>query len=53
MDGEFYKLPSHVRDAITHAKLHSKHSEFYYRLKDLNSKITKYKSIFYDRIPMY
>ena len=53
MDAEFYKLPSHVRKAITHAKLHSKHSEFYYKLKDLNSKIHTYRGIFYDRVPAY
>lgn len=36
---EFYSLPTNVRNAVTHAKLSSKHSDFYHKLKDLTYKI--------------
>ena len=31
----------------------SKHSEFYYKLKRLNEKISTYKEIFYDKVPKF
>jgi len=31
--GEFFNLPQNVQKAVANAKLHQKHSEFYYKLK--------------------
>lgn len=39
----FYSLPPNVRNAIELSKEKSKHSEFYYKLKGLNDKISTYK----------
>ena len=50
---EYEHLPPHVKKAMFQAKLNSKHSEFYYKLKDLNSKIGLYKNLFYNKIPWY
>jgi len=51
MNEEFFHLPKNIRSAITNAKMHQKHSDFYYKLKDLNKKITAYKSVFYNKVP--
>lgn len=40
---QYLALPPHVRDAIDKVKMKSKHSDFYERLKSLNSKIKVYK----------
>ena len=53
MDDEFFKLPGNVRKAITSAKMKNKHSDFYYKLKNLNQKINTYKDVFYNREPRY
>ena len=36
MPDDYRLLPLNVKKAITSAKINSKHSEFYYKLKDLN-----------------
>ena len=53
VDDEFFKFPNNLQQVITNARLNSKHSDFYYKLKDLNTKINTYKSIFYERVPAY
>jgi len=53
MNEEFFDLPENVRQAVTNAKMSQKHSDFYYKLKDLNSKIGTYKNVFYNRIPTH
>ena len=40
---EYDSLPEHVKKAIDVGKLKAKHSQFYYRMKDLNHKIHVYK----------
>lgn len=35
------------------SKLKAKHSEFYYKIKDLKTKIQVYKNLFDTRIPNY
>lgn len=52
-DRRFYNLPRNVRDAIENGKQKAKHSDFYYRLKNLNEKISIYKKIFYGKVPQY
>ena len=52
-DEKYWELPENVRHAIEVGKLKAKHSEFYYRLKGLNEKITTYKSIFYNKVPSF
>ena len=49
----YRKLPENVRRAIDVAKLKSKHSDFYYKLKNLNEKILIFKSIFYSKVPKH
>ena len=46
-------LPPNVRAAIEKSQQKAKHSEFYYKLSDLNQKIGLYKKIFYSKIPSY
>jgi hypothetical protein len=50
---QYDSLPDHVKAAINVGKLKAKHSQFYYRMKDLNHKISLYKQIFDTRIPSY
>ena len=50
---EYETLPTNVKKAIDVGKLKAKHSQFYYRMKDLNHKITVYKQIFDSRIPAF
>ena len=52
-DQAYYSLPENVRNAIENGKMKAKHSEFYYRLKGLNEKISTYREIFYSKIPTY
>ena len=52
-DENYYNLPCNVRLAIENGKSKAKHSDFYYRLNDLNSKIDLYKKLFCNRIPKY
>jgi|APCry1669189369_1035219.scaffolds.fasta_scaffold88864_1 hypothetical protein len=47
---QLINLPEHVRYAIQMSKLRAKHSPFYYRMKDLNSKIYVYKHLF-NKVP--
>ena len=35
------------------SKMKAKHSEFYYRMEDLNAKIEVYKDLFDARVPRY
>jgi hypothetical protein len=46
-------LPAHVKDAILKGKMKAKHSEFYYKIKELTTKIHVYRHIFDNRIPEY
>lgn len=46
-------LPEHVKQAIKAGKMKAKHSEFYYKMRDLNTKIQVYKQIFDTRVPSY
>ena len=52
-DQAYYSLPDNVRHAIENSKIKAKHSEFYYRLKGLNEKISTYKHFFYDKVPTF
>ena len=49
----YLALPAHVREAIDKVKMKGKHSDFYGRLKSLNTKIRVYQHIFYTRAPAY
>lgn len=49
----YYALPENVRSAIDVAKAKSKHSEFYYRLQNLNDKIFVFRNMYYSRMPTY
>ena len=50
---QFHLLPENVRAAIELSQEKSKHSEFYYKMKELNDKITVYKKIFDNRVPAW
>jgi len=52
-DRNYLSLPENVRHAIEVSQLKAKHSDFYYKLKGLNEKISTYKEIFYDRVPKF
>jgi hypothetical protein len=52
-DSTFSSLPVNVKRAIENGKLKAKHSDFYYRLTDLNMKIGIYNKFFRTRIPKY
>jgi len=52
-DNDYFKLPENVRHAIEVGKMKAKHSEFYYKMKDLNTKIAVYKQIFDNRVPTF
>lgn len=45
-DRTYSKLPGHVRSAIETAKQKQAHSDFYYKLQNLNEKLTDYSKIF-------
>ena len=49
----YWNLPENVRNAIDVAKSKSRHSEFYYKLQNLNDKIYVFRSIFYNKVPSY
>jgi len=49
----YWALPPNVRNAIDIAKQKSTHSEFFYRLQNLNDKIFVYRGVFYGRIPSF
>ena len=49
----YWNLPEKARNAIDQAKLKSKHSDFWYRLQNLNDKILVFKDIYYDKEPMF
>mmetsp|Transcript_39262 Transcript_39262/g.59922 ORF Transcript_39262/g.59922 Transcript_39262/m.59922 type:complete len:194 (+) Transcript_39262:352-933(+) len=49
----YWTLPENVRKAIDVAKQKSQHSDFYYRLQNLNDKIFVFRTIFYNRIPNF
>jgi len=53
VDKEFFDLPDNVKEAVTGAKHNAKHSEFYLKLKSLNSKIDTYRGLFYQKVPSY
>ena len=50
---QFHLLPDNVRAAIELSQEKSKHSEFYYKMKELNDKIRVYKKIFDNRVPAW
>jgi len=49
----YLELPIQVRRAIENGKVKAKHSDFYYRLSDLNTKIEIYKRFFQTKVPTY
>jgi len=49
----YWSLPENVRKAIDTAKQRSQHSDFYYRLQNLNDKILIFRSIFYSKVPTF
>lgn len=52
-NSQYWALPKNVRTAIDNAKQKSQHSEFFYKLQDLNDKIIIYRSIFYNKLPFH
>lgn len=52
-DAAYYALPENVRKAVDLAKVKSKHSEFYDKLKNLNDKVGVFTSVFYTRVPKF
>ena len=49
----FNNLPDAVKIAVENSKQKAKHSDFYYKLSDLNNRIGLYKKLFYNKIPQY
>ena len=49
----FETLPSNVQEAIMKSKEKAKHSEFYYKLRNLQDRIGVYKTMFYNRKPVH
>ena len=47
------RLPEHVRHALQLRLKKAKHSEFYWKLINLNDKISLYKELFYSKQPKY
>jgi hypothetical protein len=45
----FKSLPENVRNAILVAQQRKKHSDFYYKLSQVNDKIQVFTNIFYNR----
>lgn len=52
-DSHYYALPENVRNAIDISNIKSKHSQFYYRLQNLNDKIFVFNSLFYQNLPNF
>lgn len=52
-DENFHLLPKNVQQAIKTSKMKAKHSEFYYKLKNLKDRIVVFQDMFYDKIPHY
>ena len=52
-DDHYYSLPENVRNAIDISNIKSKHSQFYYRLQNLNDKIFVFNSMFYQNLPNF
>ena len=50
-DAAYWQLPENVRNAIDIAKEKSAHSEFYYKLENLNEKLMIFKMLFYSKMP--
>ena len=50
---QYLALPENVRHAVELSRRKSKHSDFYYILKELTDKIDIYTSVFYNRRPKY
>jgi len=50
-DADYYRLPENVRHAIDVAKMKSAHSEFWYKLENLNEKLMIFKMLFYSKMP--
>ena len=49
----FHLLPENVRAAVALGQEKAKHSEFYYKMKELTDKIAVYKKIFDNRVPAW
>ena len=49
----YWNLPEKARKAIDQAKLKSKHSDFWYRLQNVNDKILVFKEIYYEKEPRF
>lgn len=52
-DKTFDLLPNRVQAAVRKSEERSKHSDFYYKLKNLNFKIHLYNRLFYNKVPQY
>ena len=52
-DKKFYNLPKSVQLAIENSLKRAKHSNFYFKLQDLNDKISLYRKLFDSKIPSY
>ena len=50
-DAAYWKLPENVRNAIDIAKVKSAHSEFWYKLENMNEKLMIFKHLFYGKMP--
>ena len=50
-DPYYKKLPTNVRQAIKWSTMKAKHSEFYYKLQNLNERIGIYKELFSSKTP--
>lgn len=50
-DKTYYNLPPRVQAALRKSEERSKHSDFYYKLKNLNFKIHLYNRLFYNKVP--
>ena len=49
----YHKLSENRQKAIDNANEKAKHSEFYYKLQNLNDKIVVFRSMFYDKVPKH
>ena len=49
----YWSLPENVRKAIDFAKSKEKHSDFYGRLNNVNSKLEVYNQVFYTKVPKF
>lgn len=50
---QFQKLPPAVREVVRNSQTRAKHSDFYYRLKNLNFKIGLYNKLFTTKVPSH